>query len=105
MIEKHLTENKAEYLVGNKCTIADITHIGWVGAAGWAGIELDDFPALKAWKERMYARAAVDKGADVPTPRSRKAMTEEEKNEAAAKARAWIQAGMKDDAAKHQAKV
>lgn len=39
---------------------------GWISAAGWAGVEIEDFPHLKAWEDRMWARPAVQKGANVP---------------------------------------
>ncbi len=68
VLDKHLSDTKADYLVGGKCTIADIAHWGWVSAAGWAGIQIEDFPALKAWEERMWARQAVQKGAGIPDP-------------------------------------
>jgi hypothetical protein len=34
-------------------TRADIAHWGWIAAAGWCGVDIDHFPALKAWEERM----------------------------------------------------
>lgn len=46
--------------------MANVDHRGWISCAAWAGVEIDDFPHLKAWEERMYARPAVQKGADVP---------------------------------------
>lgn len=75
---------------------------GWVAAAGWAGIEIDDFPALKAWEERMYARPALKKGANVPDPyKLKEILADKEKADYhAGEARKWIQAGMKDDAQK-----
>ena len=39
---------------------------GWISAGPWAGINVDDFPQLKQWEERMWARPATKKGADVP---------------------------------------
>lgn len=39
---------------------------GWISSAAWAGVEIEDFPHLKAWEDRMWARPAVKKGADVP---------------------------------------
>ena len=60
-MDKHLKDSGYQYLVGNKCTIADIAHWGWVSAAGWAGIEINEFPNLKAWEERMWARPALQK--------------------------------------------
>ncbi|KAK0768788.1 Glutathione S-transferase 2 [Friedmanniomyces endolithicus] len=68
VLDKHLSDTKSDYLVGGKCTIADIAHWGWVSAAGWAGIQIEDFPALKAWEERMWERKAVQKGAGIPDP-------------------------------------
>lgn len=39
---------------------------GWISAGLWAGVEIDHFPTLKKWEERMWARPALKKGADVP---------------------------------------
>lgn len=60
-MDKHLKDSGFHYLCGSKCTIADIAHWGWVSAAGWAGIEINEFPNLKAWEERMWARPALQK--------------------------------------------
>ena len=68
VLEKHLASAGSDYLVGNKCTIADISHWGWIGAAGWAGINIDEFPKLKAWDERMSKRDGVARGMNVPSP-------------------------------------
>ncbi|EME87886.1 uncharacterized protein MYCFIDRAFT_54955 [Pseudocercospora fijiensis CIRAD86] len=104
VLDKHLADSKSEYLVGNKCTVADIAHWGWISAAGWAGIDIEPFPHLKAWEERMWARPAVKKGANVPDPyRMKELLADKEAMEKhAAESQKWIQAGMKDDASKHQ---
>ena len=68
VLDKHLQDAGTDYLVGNKCTIADIAHWGWVSAAGWAGVEIDDFKHLKGWEDRLWSREAVKKGANVPDP-------------------------------------
>lgn len=44
---------------------ADISHWGWVTAAGWAGVNIEEFSHLKAREERMAARG-VEKGQHVP---------------------------------------
>lgn len=100
VLEKHLRDGNREYLVGNKLTIADISHFGWVEAAGWPGININEFPALKAWQERMLARPGVAKGRDVPEPSPLLNMTEEDKEKLAEESRAWIQKDMKEFAAK-----
>lgn len=85
-------------------TLLDIAHYGWVASAGWAGIEIDNYPALKAWEERMTARPGVEKGRHVPDPHTiKELLKDKEKMEShAAASRAWVQAGMKEDAEKHK---
>jgi len=87
-----LDDSGTEYLVGNKCTIADISHWGWVSAAGWAGVEIADFPRLRAWEERMWSRPAVQKGANVPDPyKMKELLQDKEKMERhAAQSREWV---------------
>ncbi|KAF1957885.1 glutathione S-transferase II [Byssothecium circinans] len=64
ILDNHLKDK--EYLVGNKYSIADISSFGWVNALRFAGVEIDDFPNLKAWWERILARPAVVAGLSVP---------------------------------------
>jgi glutathione S-transferase len=40
--------------------------IGWVDASAFTGIDLDQFPNVKAWHARVLARDAVKKGLAVP---------------------------------------
>ena len=82
----------------------DLAHWGWIAAAGWAGIDIDEFPTLKAWEERMAARQGVEKGRHVPDPHKIKELLKDKAkmDEYAAKSRAWVQKGMKEDAAKSQ---
>jgi glutathione S-transferase len=68
VLEEHFKKSKSQYLVNNRITIADITHIGWVLWAGWAGVDIEEYPLLKAWRDRMMENPAVRKGNDVPEP-------------------------------------
>jgi glutathione S-transferase len=52
--------------VGEKYSIADMSTFTWVRWAPWAGIELDDFPRLKDWCERIEGREEVKRGLRVP---------------------------------------
>lgn len=65
ILDKQLTSN--DYLVGNKFSIADIASFGWVNALRFSGIEINNFPGVKAWWERVSARPAVQKGLSVPS--------------------------------------
>ena len=100
VLDKHLATSTSGYLVGEKCTIADIGHWGWVAAAGWAGVDIDEFPHLKAWEEKMLKRPGVERGRHVPTPHLMKEiLADREKTEELAKRAAeWIQRGQAKDA-------
>lgn len=104
VLDRHLADSKADYLVGNKCTIADIAHWGWVSAAGWAGIDINHFPHLKAWEERMWARPAVKKGANIPELyKMKELLSDKEKMERVAdQSKEWVQKGMKEEAEKNK---
>lgn len=123
VMDTQLGKTKA-YLVGDKCTIADIACWGWVAShskftsrhhfshrragltlyKGWAGIEtLDDFPNLNAWLERMLARPGVEAGRHVPSPHKAfemKKLSKEELDKHAAESAKWVQQGMAEDAKK-----
>ncbi|KAK3197733.1 hypothetical protein GRF29_216g1134588 [Pseudopithomyces chartarum] len=86
---------------------ANIAHWGWLAAAGWCEVSLEEFPALKAWEERMAARPALERGRHVPTPHTIKETLKDKEAVAkiAAESRAWVQKGMKEDAEKVGVKI
>jgi GST-like protein len=51
-----------DYVAAGQYTIADMAIIGW--AQGWErqGMDLEEFPNVKAWKARLEARSAVQRG-------------------------------------------
>jgi len=55
------------YLVGEKYSIADIANFSWVNVAYVAGVNLDRFPNLHKWWERISARPAVQRGTAIPS--------------------------------------
>ena len=71
-------------------------------AAGWAGVDIEEFPHLKAWDDRMLARPGVEKGRHVPSPHRMKEMlaNKEETEKHAAESAKWIQQGQAADAKK-----
>jgi glutathione S-transferase len=58
---------KSDYLVGNKFSIADIASFGWVHMLRISGVDLESFPNLKKWWERILARPAVQRGLEIPS--------------------------------------
>ncbi|KAE8354404.1 putative glutathione-S-transferase theta, GST [Aspergillus coremiiformis] len=61
-LEQHLQKSHSHYLVGKKCTLADLLHLPYVAAASSAGLDLERFPELTTWYNRVYQRPAVQKG-------------------------------------------
>ena len=102
VLEAQLQKSQSGFLVGDRLTVADIAHWGWVAAAGWAGVDIEEFPALKAWEERMLARPGFEKGRHVPERHNiKELMADKGKMEEYAKKSArWVQEGMKEDARK-----
>ncbi|MEC9345161.1 MAG: glutathione binding-like protein [Pseudomonadota bacterium] len=54
------------WLAAGQYTIADIASFPWIARHEWHAMRLEDFPNLKAWYDRIWAREAVRKGFEVP---------------------------------------
>ncbi|KAI8800499.1 glutathione S-transferase GstA, partial [Cladochytrium replicatum] len=87
VLESHLADGR-EYIIGSQFSVADIAAFPWAKSAYYPGITFDPYPHVKAWHDRCFARPALRKGLDVPTPL--KIMTEEEIQAFAAKQKEWI---------------
>lgn len=66
VLNSHLTKTGGEWLVGDKCTTADLSWVMWEHIADFAlsfrGTTLiGKYPAYDAWVQRMYSRPAVAK--------------------------------------------
>ena len=86
-------------MTATQVSLADFTSYGWVYWAGWAGVEIDEFPNVKAWEERMTGRAGVNKGKDIPKKLQIKERLKDQDfaESYSKKASSWIMQGMKDD--------
>ena len=81
--------SKADWLAGDKYTIADIANYSWVRSGPvLLDIDLSEWPGVDRWVKRIDARPAVEKAKNVPPRR----MTPEEVTEMFAKMRAKIDA-------------
>lgn len=63
VMDRHLEHQ--DYLA-NDYSIADIATYPWVARHDWHKVELDDFPAVKRWFDRIGARPAVQAGMRIP---------------------------------------
>ncbi|KAI1390725.1 glutathione S-transferase [Hypoxylon trugodes] len=100
-IETQLKSSTSGYLVGDRCTSADIACWGWIVSAKWAGIDMAEFPVLEEWVQRLLKRPGVEKGRHVPTAHTyetHQSLTPQAMDEKAAKLREWVQSSMKEEA-------
>jgi len=63
ILDKQLQDH--DYLVGDRYSIADIASFGWIHMLRFSGVDLDAFPSVKAWWQRVLARPAVQRGLDL----------------------------------------
>jgi GSH-dependent disulfide-bond oxidoreductase len=63
VLDGHLQQH--EYLAGDY-SIADIANWAWVRTHRWSGVEIDDLPHLKRWRDSIRQRAAVHRGIEQP---------------------------------------
>ncbi|KAI1774213.1 glutathione S-transferase [Hypoxylon cercidicola] len=100
-METQLKSSTSGYLVGDRCTIADIACWGWVTTAKWSGVDMAEFPVLDQWVKRMLERPGVEKGRHVPSQHSYEVilkLSEEEMEAIAGGSRQWVQESMKQEA-------
>lgn len=98
VMDTALAASKSGFLVGDRCTIADMSCWGWVSAAKWSGVDIDEFPALKKWLHKLLERPGFEKGRHVPSKHiafELAKQSEEELEKKAEAGRTWVQAGMK----------
>lgn len=90
VLESHLKDTDRPFLAGGNVTIADFATIGWVMYADWAGIDIERFPSLKAWRDRVYDLPGVRKGFEIPAPLKLMQMSEADRKEYVSKVGNWI---------------
>jgi glutathione S-transferase len=92
-----------DFLAGKgrgKYSVADISTFTWVRWAPWAGINLDEFPKLKEWSEKIEKRDAVQKGLLVPSGEDQIVRLRRDPN-VDDPFKGWVQKGQKEIAEKH----
>ena len=77
VIDKRLGQSR--YIAADEYTIADIAIFPWLRSWKNQGIELDDYPALRAWFDGIAARPAVQRGVEVLAALRKPIRTEQER--------------------------
>jgi glutathione S-transferase len=103
VLDTQLAASSSGFIVGDRLTVADISCWGWVASSRWAGVDIEEVPAVRAWLFRLLERPGFEKGRHVPKPHTafeQLKQSQEELDKQAESSRAWIQSGMKEDAKK-----
>jgi GST-like protein len=77
VIDKRLGQSR--YIAADEYTIADIAIFPWLRSWKNQGIDLDDYPDLKAWFDGIAARPAVQRGVEVLAGLRKPIRTDEER--------------------------
>jgi GSH-dependent disulfide-bond oxidoreductase len=77
VIDRRLRESK--YVACNEYTIADMAIVPWLRFPERQGVQIDEYPSLKKWRDGILERPAVQRAIKVLADRRRPEMTPEQK--------------------------
>ncbi|MEW6687483.1 MAG: glutathione binding-like protein [Pseudomonadota bacterium] len=77
VVDRRLKES--EYLACDEYTIADMATVPWLRFPERQGVSIDEYPALRRWRDAILARPAVQKALQVLADRRRTEMTPEQR--------------------------
>ncbi len=69
VIDRRLRES--EYIACDEYTIADMAIVPWLRSPERQGVEIDEYPTLKKWRDRILERPAAQRGCAVLADRRR----------------------------------
>lgn len=64
----HLAQSVHPFVAGERLTIADIAVFIFAHSALWCGVDISEFPHVKAWIEKLLQRPAFQQGLKNPAP-------------------------------------
>jgi len=77
VMDRRLKES--QYLACDEYTIADMATVPWLRFPERQGVEIEEYPALKRWRDAILARPAVQRALLVLADRRRPEMSKEQK--------------------------
>ena len=69
VVDKQVEKN--DWIAGGEYTIADMSIMPWLRFPERQGVNIDDYPSLKKWRDRIAGRPAVKKALEVLADRRR----------------------------------
>ena len=79
VIDRRLGESK--YIACDEYTIADMAIVPWLRYPDRQGVEIDDYPRLKRWRDAILERPAVKRGIEVLADRRRPGVMSDKEKE------------------------
>jgi GST-like protein len=77
VVERRLRESR--YIACDQYTIADMAIVPWLRAPERQGVNIDEYPTLKRWRDAILERPAVQRALQVLAERRRAQMTPEQR--------------------------
>jgi len=77
VVERRLGESK--FLACDEYTIADMACMPWMRAPERQGVDIEEYPHVKRWRDGLLARPAVQRAVQVLADRRKPEMTKEQK--------------------------
>ena len=77
VVERRLKESK--FLACDEYTIADMACMPWMRAPERQGVDIEQYPRVKRWRDELLARPAVQRAVQVLADRRKPEMTKEQK--------------------------
>jgi len=77
VVERRLKDSK--FLACDEYTIADMACMPWMRAPERQGVDIEEYPHVKRWRDSLLARPAVQRAVQVLADRRKPEMTKEQK--------------------------
>jgi GST-like protein len=77
VVERRLKESR--YLACNEYTIADMATVPWLRAPERQGVNIDEYPSLRRWRDAILERPAVKRALLVLADRRRTEMSQQQR--------------------------
>lgn len=61
-------QSTSPFIAGDRLTIADMAIFVFAHSTTWCGVDINEFPHVRAWHDKLAQRPAFQKAVEVPVP-------------------------------------
>ncbi len=69
VLDDQLRASGGPFILGDRCTLADVTCFAYCASAYWANADIAGMPRLRAWIDMLHARPSFQTGVSIPFAR------------------------------------